>query len=194
MTQIGLSVRGFVPEPLDVLSHSEYELTQVGNLNELLEGLVQYPALGTIETIWPIPDTEYDALIYFTFRATSGHSNLLDYVSSIVPSGEFTQLSKRLRESYYRFHLEALGTLPRAIWITIGEAKDYFPALLGDKETVALWRQGRDLIPLDYTWVKREFFELLRPSLPRGIAVQPSELLRDKRGEPFIRMHPHEPL
>lgn len=175
----GFALWGYGLEPLDAQEwdiSADDEPIPVSDLDELSDAIISNPGLGNIVARYPIPEKKHRAILIVTLRDTRGTPEYTDYISFDIALNEFQDLTASQKAAIHDFHVLRLSTL-MPLWITMGTERKLFLTWIAGHEEVNKWRQGIGLVPLDYTWVRRDFAEALTFEGEDSVSIQKSDIL-----------------
>jgi hypothetical protein len=192
--EAGFQLEGYLLEPLDPKEWNVEESDEpipVESPTELKAELLQHPGLGDIIARSPIHHRNYAAILTITLRDAFGHPETVDYLSFDIMQKEFDQLGLDQRKALIEFHVQLMGSIQSLVWMTLGQEKELFLTWIAGETDVSHWREGKGLVALDYTWIRKDFYSLARKYLPPGLPFWESDLPGAKE---FFRLHEQGPL
>jgi hypothetical protein len=174
----GFALWGYGLEPLDAQEwdiSADDEPIPVSDLDELSDSIISNPGLGNIVARYPIPEKKHSAILIITLRDTRGMPEYADYISLEIGLSEFRDLTASQKAAIYDFHVLKLSVL-NPLWITMGVERKLFLTWIAGREEVNKWRQGIGLVPLDHTWVRKDFAEALTFEGEDNVSIQKSDI------------------
>jgi hypothetical protein len=186
-------LEGYILEELDPLRLDEDdEMHPVQSIDHLIEGLGQHPGLGAIYMLSPPEKCRNRESIYINLRDVYGTPMYINYLTMRISLNSYKCLDEKTKKAIWDFHLKDIGDLPNVMWLTLGRVRDYFPEILAGEDMFTDWQEGKQLIPLDYTWVREDFYQRIKSVLPGSKRAIASEVLRGSGGK-FLRLYDIEP-